>query len=198
MVLALDLRSLQKEFLDGLTDIASEELLRFFGQFFAEQEFQTVLSKICRVMQDTFQATSTMDGPERMGKIASSTTVPLVDSLTTSSSGMEAFVLKSIPDFRNSVSSRTAGLFDDLQRTYLSGERGAAPASRYLNKTRPMYEFVRLTLGIRMHGSENYSLFANGLGVDDVTVGQNVSLIHEVRLIIMTFGSHSHCLVGYP
>ena len=181
MVLALDLRSLQKEFLDGLTDIASEELPRFFGQFFAEQEFQTVLSKICRVMQDTFQATSTMDGPERMEKIASSTTVPLVDFLTTSSSGMEAFVLKSIPDFRNSVSSRTAALFDDLRRTYLSGERGAAPASRYLNKTRPMYEFVRLTLGIRMHGSENYSLFANGLGVDDVTVGQNVSLIHEVR-----------------
>ena len=181
MVLALDLRSLQKEFLDGLTDITSEELPRFFGQFFAEQEFQTVLSKICRVMQDTFQATSTMDGPERMEKIASSTTVPLVDSLTTSSSGMEAFVLKSIPDFRNAVSSRAAALFDDLRGSYLSGARGAAPASRYLNKTRPIYEFVRLTLGIRMHGSENYSLFPNSLGVDDVTVGQNVSLIHEVR-----------------
>ncbi len=42
-----------------------------------------------------------------------------------------------------------------------------------------MYEFVRVTLGIRMHGSENYHHFENGLGVEDVTVGENVSLIHE-------------------
>ncbi|KAJ3513420.1 hypothetical protein NLJ89_g2951 [Agrocybe chaxingu] len=62
---------------------------------------------------------------------------------------------------------------------YLSGARGPAPASRYLNKTCPVYEFVRLTLGIRMHGSENYHHFVNGLGVEDVTVGQNISLIHE-------------------
>jgi len=180
LALALDLRSLQKEFLDGLTDIATEEFSRFFGQFFVEQEFQAVLSRICRVMQDTFEATSTMDAPERMEEVASSTTVTLVDSLTTSSSGLEAFVLKSIPDFRYAVSSRAAALLDDLRRDYLSGARGAAPASRYLNKTRPIYEFVRVTLGIRMHGSENYSLFANGLGVDDVTVGQDVSLVHEV------------------
>lgn len=46
-----------------------------------------------------------------------------------------------------------------------------------------MYEFVRITLGIRMHGSENYNRFANGLGIEDVTIGQNVSLIHEVRNI---------------
>jgi phenylalanine ammonia-lyase len=35
-----------------------------------------------------------------------------------------------------------------------------------------------------MHGSENNTMFANGLGVDDVTIGQNVSLIQEVRTFV--------------
>jgi len=36
-----------------------------------------------------------------------------------------------------------------------------------------------VTLGIKMHGIENLNYFANGLGVDDLTMGQNISLIHE-------------------
>jgi phenylalanine ammonia-lyase len=43
-----------------------------------------------------------------------------------------------------------------------------------------VYEFVRLTLGIKMQGAENYASFVNGLGVDEETIGQKVSLIHEV------------------
>ncbi|KAI9441665.1 L-Aspartase-like protein [Lactarius indigo] len=83
------------------------------------------------------------------------------------------------PAFRASVASRATSLLVTLRKEYLSGARGQAPASKHLNKTRPIYEFVRKTLGIRMHGSENESVFSNGLGVEDVTVGQNVSLIHE-------------------
>jgi phenylalanine ammonia-lyase len=49
----------------------------------------------------------------------------------------------------------------------------------YFNKTKPVYEFVHITLGIRMHGSDNYHNFEKGLGFEDVTVGQNASLIHE-------------------
>jgi phenylalanine ammonia-lyase len=42
-----------------------------------------------------------------------------------------------------------------------------------------IYQFVRITLGVKMHGVENHSTFANGLGLDDVTIGQNISLIQE-------------------
>jgi phenylalanine ammonia-lyase len=94
------------------------------------------------------------------------------------------------------IAERLASLLDNLRRDYLSGGRGPAPASRYLNKTRPVYEFVRVTLGIRMHGSENYHHFEKGLGVEDVTFGQNVSLIHEAirdgkmhSLIVSVFSS---------
>jgi len=50
-----------------------------------------------------------------------------------------------------------------------------------LTKTRPVYEFVRKTLGIDMHGLENHRSFPDGLDLEDATIGEKVSLIHEVR-----------------
>lgn len=61
----------------------------------------------------------------------------------------------------------------------MSGELSAAPASPHLNK-HVVYQFIRLTLGIRMYDSENFNYFAGGLGVEDITIGQNVSLIQAL------------------
>lgn len=184
--LALDLRALQHEFHDGLIKISSEEFSVAFGSVLTEKDTISIKAKVASVLNDAFDATSTMDAKERMQKVAASSTTPLLDFFTGPSISDPSLVgpaLTSIPTFRTRVASRAYSLLDDLRRDYLSGARGAAPASRYLNRTRPVYEFVRLTLGIRMHGSENYHRFVNGLGVDDVTVGQNVSLIHEVRFV---------------
>lgn len=183
---ALDLRALQHEFHDGLIKISSEEFSAAFGSVLSEKDAISIKAKVASVLNDAFDTTSTMDAKERMQKVAASSTTPLLDFFTGPSFSDPSLVgpaLTSIPTFRTRVASRAYSLLDDLRRDYLSGARGAAPASRYLNRTRPVYEFVRLTLGIRMHGSENYHRFVNGLGVDDVTVGQNVSLIHEVRFI---------------
>ena len=47
-----------------------------------------------------------------------------------------------------------------------------------------------------MHGSENYHRFVNGLGVvEDVTIGQNVSLILEVCLLYLLF--HLLIVISY-
>lgn len=149
-------------------------------------ELEDVTSRVCTTIQQTLEVTSTMDAPERMHKVAASSSTVLIDFFTGSASFTSAIIgssLASIPHFRSSVASRATSLLDELRRQYLSGARGMAPASPYLNRTKPMYEFVRITLGIRMHGSENYNRFANGLGIEDVTIGQNVSLIHEVRNI---------------
>ena len=32
-----------------------------------------------------------------------------------------------------------------------------------------------------MHGSENFKSFPNGIGADEVSIGQNISKIYEVR-----------------
>jgi phenylalanine ammonia-lyase len=111
--------------------------------------------------------------------------VPILVDFFTTGPSVDPSALSAIPAFRASVASRATSLLVALRKEYLSGARGQAPASDYLGRTRPIYEFIRLTLGIRMHGSENESAFANGLGVEDVTIGQNVTLIHEVRDTIL-------------
>jgi len=177
-LIALDLRALQREFLDGLVKITSEEIDSLFGSILSDNESRSLKAKASNIMSEAFNATSTMDTAERMKKIASASTSLLLDQFTCADSAQISAIC-SIPTFRSHIAERLATLLDSLRRDYLSGAKGVAPASRYLNKTRQIYEFVRVTLGIRMHGSENYHNFENGLGVEDVTVGQNISLIHE-------------------
>jgi phenylalanine ammonia-lyase len=183
LIAAFDLRALQADFCAGLTDVISQELDHAFGHAVSSLDLRCITQKVVAVMQDTFEKTGTMDAPDRMQKVAASSTTTLVDYLTNpdfrglASAGT---ALTAIPTFRTKVASRATILLDTLRRDYLSGSRGAAPASTYLNKTRPIYEYVRLTLGIRMHGSENYAKFANELGAEDGTLGQSISLIHEV------------------
>lgn len=184
---ALDLRALQFEFHANLTKIVVEEFTTAFGTILTDDATKFIIPSVARAMHETFDKTSTMDARERMQKVAASSTIPLLDFFTGPSFTEPSLVgtsLTSIPEFRTRVAERLYTLLDDLRREFLSGVRGPAPASAYLNKTRPVYEFVRLTLGIRMHGSENYHRFENGVGVEDQTVGQNVSLIHEVRSIL--------------
>ncbi|KAG7449657.1 phenylalanine ammonia-lyase [Guyanagaster necrorhizus] len=179
---ALDLRVLREELIDGISSIVKEELVDLFAPILSHPDLTSVTSKVRKTLIDALDRTTTMDATERMNKVAASSTTVLVDfftSCTFISGSAAGSALTSIPLFRSRVSSRSAALLDQLRRAYLSGERGAAPASTHLKKTRPLYEFVRITLGIRMHGSENYHRFVNGHGTDEVTVGQNVSLIHE-------------------
>lgn len=177
----MDLRALQSEFLEGLHKIVSEEM-ESFAYFLQGDEKSKLTSKIYKAMHDAHDSTSTMDAQARMQKIAASSTIILLEYLTGAAFNRPeaaGLALTAIPDFRSRVATRANVLLDVLRQEYLSGERGPAPASKYLNRTRPVYEYVRNELGIRMHGSENYSRFENGLGVDDVTIGQNISLIHE-------------------
>ena len=158
-------------------------------------ELNTVTAKVTLAMRESFESTSTMDAASRMEKIAASSTTVLLDFFTgpgfrdLASAGV---ALTRIPTFRATIASRTTALLDQLRREYLSGVRGDAPASAYLNKTRPVYEFVRLTLGIRMHGLENYNKFAKLPGLEHGTVGQSVSLIHEVRSCLPSSCTSSH------
>ncbi|KAG5342605.1 Phenylalanine ammonia-lyase [Termitomyces sp. T112] len=180
---ALDLRALQKDFLEGFNRIVDGALSESFGRSLSTEEHRFLANKLSRTMQNLFNATSTMDAAERMEKVAASSTTILVDFFTGPASFDDMASLGStlacIPDFRSNVALQATALLDTLRRQYLSGARGPAPARQYLNKTRPVYEFIRVTLGIKMHGSENFARFEKGLYVDDQSVGSNVSLIHE-------------------
>lgn len=156
--------------------------------------------RVFNIMKESFDKTSTMDGGDRMRAVAASTTTTLVDFFTQfSDMSASSPLLHAIPTFRSQFTLRATAELDRLRKDYLSGERGAAPASLYLSKTRAVYEYVRIDLGIKMHGSENYSRFVKGLGVEDVSIGQNISTIHEVRGHSFVFCSFVQVFSsGYP
>ena len=194
-IVALDLRALHKELVDGVNTIASEELASTFGATLSQRDLATITATVCSNVQNALEQTTTMDASDRMDKVAAMTTTCLVDFFTGQAlipTERTGTVLASIPAFRTKLSSRATALLNNLRHAYLFGERGNAPAARYLNKTRPVYEFVRVTLGIRMHGAENLRRFPNGHGVDEQTTGQNISLIHEA----MRDGAMQPIIVG--
>ncbi|KAL1695966.1 L-Aspartase-like protein [Schizophyllum commune] len=179
---ALDLRAMQSEFTRGFDNIIVEEFSTIFASSLDESEQDTLLARITSDLHDAFESTSTMDTPERMRKVAAASTTAFVDFFSAhprDDEAVDARCYASIAVFRSRVANRAGAHLNELRRAYLSGERGTAPAAAYLGKTRPFYEFVRVELGVRMHGAENLDRFANGMGVDDVTIGQKISVINE-------------------
>lgn len=168
---------MQADFKEELSSIVSQELLAHFGSQLPSETMSAVHALLMKTMFHTFDETSSMDAEPRMKKIASACDTKFLEIFT--APGRDISALAALPAFHATTSSRATETLVRLRAEYLGGARGTAPASKLLNKTLPMYEFVRNTLGIRMHGSENQNLFANGLGVEDVTIGQNVSIIYE-------------------
>ncbi|KAH8828221.1 L-Aspartase-like protein [Flagelloscypha sp. PMI_526] len=179
---ALDLRAMHRELVDGMNEIIADELSSSFGSLLSEMDLRNLAVGVTRTMQSALERSSEADAQDRMQKVAASATTVIVDFLTGSVAldiSTSASAFSSISAFRARIASRSTLLLNELRSAYVSGEKGKAPASHLLNKTRPVYEFVRIQLGISMHGKENFSLFENGLGVDDQSIGQNVALIHE-------------------
>ncbi|KAJ7644927.1 L-Aspartase-like protein [Roridomyces roridus] len=174
---AFDIRALQAEFFRGVREIVHEELSQTFPIAAADS---ILLAEIFTSMRVALERTSTMDAEDQMSEVAAAPAKLILRYLTRAEyTGYAGKELASIPAFQQRVADRGAKLLHELRGAFLKGERGPAPASPYLGKTKPLYEFVRLTLNIPIHGIENYTGFKNGLGVDDVTVGQNISRLYE-------------------
>jgi len=174
---ALDIRALQSELATGIGKIIREEISSRFGNHLKLAQIDMLSSKICAAVDSKLESTSTMDAEPRFAAAAAASTVPIVDFFT-SQPNSPLSILTNIAEFRSRLASRSVQLQERLRTEYLSGTRGPAPASRFLNKTRPVYEFIRVTLGIKMHGEVNRKMFMDELGTER-SIGQNVSLIHE-------------------
>ncbi|KAG7440004.1 phenylalanine ammonia-lyase [Guyanagaster necrorhizus] len=171
---AVDLRALRRELNTGLQAILSEELAAILTSQLSSQEIKISISSMSETVQNTLDKTSTMDAVDQMKEVATACIPALIEAVPRTNDA-----LSTISQFRTNVSSKATKLMGELRSSYLSGRRGSAPASPYLGKTRAVYEYIRITLGVRMHGAENFSHFSNGLGVDDVTIGQNITTIFE-------------------
>jgi phenylalanine ammonia-lyase len=175
--LAVDIRAMQAEFKTLLKDIVYEEMLAHFHT----KASMDLRNKVFSAMIASLDNTATMDAGQRMVAVAASSAV------ITSNAFAQHTDPPSLPElvaFRTAVASRAAPALVNLRKAFLSGARGSAPGSTYLGRTRPVYDFVRNELGVRMHGEENRTLFIDGLGSAEPTIGQNVSLIYEVRAAV--------------
>jgi phenylalanine ammonia-lyase len=169
---------LQAEFSAGITKILQEELANNFGA-------PIIYAKLFKMIVATLDETTTMDCADRMKNVAEACTAPLVNHLLATPPLTVA--IGNIPAFRTSLAARLTALYNQLAKGFLDGAYGSAPASRYLKKTRTLYEFVRTELKIKMHGKENFEQFdhvgIDGLigmpGGDDETLGQNITRIYE-------------------
>ena len=178
--LALDLRALQTSFIDALREIVTSEMADHFGQHVQESE----LTDLCRHVMTSI--TKSLDGEAiimdlqpRMATALAASSIPLIDYF--SRKEVPHTVIASITSFRSKVTSQACDLLGQLREEFLSGARGPAPASCMLGNTRPVYEYVRIKLGIKMHGTDNQNRFVDGF--TEMTIGQHVSLIYEVGSI---------------
>ncbi|KAL0574963.1 transmembrane protein [Marasmius crinis-equi] len=179
---ALDLRALQTEFDEQLERIVADELRIVFSSSLDASRQSMFASKVLKTMSSTLEKTNTMDAADRMTAVAASA-VPVLTDLFLETGNDSSGLLSSIATFRAHVASRATKLMNDLRMGYLSGERGAAPASPYLGKTRAIYEYIRVGLGVKMHGLDNLTAFSRDSGENN-TIGQQISLIHEARSLL--------------
>jgi phenylalanine ammonia-lyase len=184
--LALDLCALRLEFFQ-YCKVILEEVASSFGSFISPSQQTTFFSKFFTIMQQTFDKTTVMDSAGQMcaSAVAASSASIIMDffcSTEFSDDFALCPLLILISEFRSHTSTKAITLHVNLRKSFLSGAVGHAPASPYLGRTKCLYEFVREGLGIRMHGSEIFTKsFPNGIGVDEVSIGQNISKIYEVR-----------------
>lgn len=177
--IALDIRAMQAEFETELRKIVQAELLASFGSYITPTEVGPLFKRIFYDMLATLDTTTTMDTTDRMTKVATSSDNLIVKHFT-QPNGPGVIGLSGLPRFHDGVSKRATTRLMALREAYLTGARGPAPASVHLTRTRPVYEFIRTTLNISMHGLENHQLFPDGLDLEDSTIGEKVSVIYEV------------------
>ncbi|KAI6148402.1 phenylalanine ammonia-lyase [Pisolithus tinctorius] len=206
---ALDLRAIQTEMYSRAGAVVRSVLSETFRDAFATPEsLDTVTCRVTpRILNELDQTTSVALGL-RMAKAASAAVAPLLEALTSDPSCcVSTLDLPQIARFREILAQRLEALLTELrcafmgvslEEVYSSSSSppqlpmfgippmGRAPASKYLaSRTRPLYEFVRLELGIPMHGSDNlrktvYGMRAPGLGKTvDTTHGDKVAMIVE-------------------
>ncbi|KAL0061735.1 hypothetical protein AAF712_011407 [Marasmius tenuissimus] len=176
---ALDLRALRLEFDEKFKTLVSEELRSIFPSLDALAH-QTLQTQLLKTMFLRMEKTTIMDVIDHMSTVASSS-VPVLNEFFVRSgiadTELGVGLLTSISKFQGNVASRATSLMTELRLAYLSGSRGQAPALEYLGRTRAMYEFVRVELGVKMHGLDNVTGFEDD--GEENTVGHSITRVYE-------------------
>jgi len=168
---ALDLRAQQFRLAKQMRALMGKGLRAHFGEL-VERDLAGAMFDL---VSDKFNQTSSVDAAPRMQAIFSACTTPLVDYFLAHGAVQE---VAKIPTFRAELAKACLEVYTQLRQETLDQALGATPASAWLApKTRKMYEYIRVELGVRHHGTDNAKLFEDGY--EGGTIGQSVSAIYE-------------------
>ncbi|KZT55159.1 phenylalanine ammonia-lyase [Calocera cornea HHB12733] len=168
---ALDLRAQQFHLARSMRVLLSQALTKHFG----EHVERDLIDSLYELMSDKFDQTSSVDAARRMDTIFSYCTTPLVDYFLARG---EVHEVAKIPAFRTEAAEASLKAYTALRQQFLDSQYGLTPAAEWLApKTRRMYEYVRVELGVAHHGQDNYKNFEHGF--EGGTIGQSVSRIYE-------------------
>jgi phenylalanine ammonia-lyase len=196
---ALDLRALGEELHEAIQGLVHVSLLDAFPSL-TDVTATPLVTAVIPALMEALDRTTTQETKVRMQNVAGACVVPLVTAL--SASPVQGAELGALPVFISALAVRLEKKLTELRCAYLGVQpnavrganptaevsevpwRGPSPASKYLApRTRALYEFVRVTLGVRMHGAGNLrgDVFGMQEGIDggEGSIGDGVSVICE-------------------
>lgn len=183
----LDIRALQSAFTGAFKLVISRALDKHFEPFkVATTTAAQISATLAKVMQARFDRNTGMDLHDRVVDAVRGSTMTLFELFATqpvtsslSKGEHEASYINAMKHFTIDLEQETERLYFQLRDDFLTGKRGKAPAAHLLGNTRPVYEFIRQTLDIPMHGLVNLRMFEGPEGMGKRTTGQEVSKIYN-------------------
>ncbi|KAK7047272.1 hypothetical protein VNI00_006503 [Paramarasmius palmivorus] len=138
-----------------------------------------LISRVNKTIEKNMLSTATMDLKDQMQAVASATIPTLVTFFV--QNGLDDQVsLSGIASVSTALAAKGTEIMSQLQHEFLA-ETGSpiAPAESVLGRTKAVYNFIRVTLGIRMHGSQNLKRFDGAPYPAGKTMGEDISTIYE-------------------
>ncbi|EPQ32154.1 uncharacterized protein PFL1_00351 [Pseudozyma flocculosa PF-1] len=173
---ALDIRALQAEVALMLPGYIKTSLARFFGTWMDESVQTSIAGKVLQQLSKRLDETSSKDLRDRLVETYQDASSVLVAYFSELPSGGGADPLRNIVSWRAAGVAETEKIYRQVTEKFLE-DPYACHASGLLGKTKRVYEFVRKTLGVPMHGKENLHEF-QGEYAEWNTTGGYVSVIY--------------------
>lgn len=171
---ALDLRYLEFAFKEKFNPSILDSLTTSFSSFLSTEEILTLAPKIRSAIWRRLEQTTSVDLTPRWEDAFAFVSSLVLDALSTSSIKSVESPITSITLWRTTSSTSAVALTKSIRESFfLSNASSVSPTSSYLGNTRPLYEFVRHTLGVKSRRGDVY------LGKQEATIGSAVSKIYE-------------------
>ncbi|PWN32792.1 phenylalanine ammonia-lyase [Meira miltonrushii] len=178
---ALDLRALQLKLAIKLESEIEKSINKYFSTWIDAVNQKQLARQVFVRLNKRMDETSARDLHSRLTDAYMFAGGVLVHYFSSLPSGGGADPLRTIMAWRDYSANETWTLYRNMTQQFLDDPKGCH-ASPLLGKTSKLYEFIRRTLGVPMHGKENMLEFAGEEGKLTDTIGSYVSVIyHSLR-----------------